>query len=84
MHADVIVYQMRNIKAKLLADPGTDVNAFLDELVERQEILSGPLGSLEADSIVRDMLLPASPTLSTVGLASQSAAQQQQQQQQRN
>jgi hypothetical protein len=76
--ADAIVYQMHNIKAQLLADPGTDVNAFLDELVERQEILSDPLGSLEADSIVRDMLLTASPPLSAVAPPSKSAAQQQQ------
>lgn len=54
--AEAIVYQMRNIHGQVLADPGMDVNSFLDDLVERQEILVDPLGELEADQVVRQLL----------------------------
>ena len=54
--AEAIVYQMRNIHGQVLADPGMDVNSFLDDLVERQEILVDPLGELEADQVVHELL----------------------------
>jgi hypothetical protein len=54
--ADAIVYQMQNIHGQVLADPGVDVNAFLDEMVEKHELLTDPLGDLEADQEIREFL----------------------------
>lgn len=54
--ADAIVDQLRNVHSQALADPGMNVNAFLDDLVERQEILNDPLGSLEADQLIDQFL----------------------------
>ncbi len=56
--ADAIVYQMRNIHSQALADPGMNANAFLESLIERQEILVDPIGELEADHVVQEMLHP--------------------------
>jgi len=56
--ADAIVYQLRNLHGQLLADPGTNVTGFLDDLVERQEILADPLGELEADRTIHELLHP--------------------------
>jgi hypothetical protein len=60
--ADAVVYQLRNLHGQVLADPGTDVTGFLDDLVERQEILADPLAELEADRTVREMLRPRAST----------------------
>ncbi len=49
--ADAIVHQMRNIHGQVLADPGMNMNSFLDELVERQEILADPLGMMDMDGL---------------------------------
>ncbi|ACY17577.1 hypothetical protein [Haliangium ochraceum] len=54
--ADAIVDQLRNVHSQVLADPGMNVNSFLDDLVERQEILNDPLGALEADQLIDDFL----------------------------
>jgi hypothetical protein len=54
--ADAIVYQMRNIHGQVVADPGVDVNAFLEDMVEKHELMADPIGELEADQAVRDML----------------------------
>jgi len=54
--ADAIVYQMQNLHGQVLADPGVDVNAFLDEMVEKHELLADPLGDLEADQEIREFL----------------------------
>lgn len=54
--ADAIVYQMRNIHGQVLADPGVNVNAFLEDMVEKHELMADPLGELEADQAVREML----------------------------
>ena len=54
--AEAIVYQMRNVQGQVLADPGMDVNAFLDDLVERQEIMVDPLGALEADNDLNELI----------------------------
>ncbi|MCG8422752.1 MAG: hypothetical protein MJE77_32965 [Proteobacteria bacterium] len=56
--AETIVYQMRNIYSQVLADPGMDVNAYLDDMVERHEILVDPLGSLEAEHLLENILNP--------------------------
>ena len=58
--ADTIVYQMRNIHSQVLADPGVDVNDFLEDMMEKNELLADPLGELEADQAVRELL--QSPT----------------------
>jgi hypothetical protein len=57
--ADAIVYQMQNIHGQVLADPGANVNAFLDEMVEKHELLADPLGDLEADQEIREFLRPS-------------------------
>lgn len=54
--ADAIAYQLRNLHGQVLTDPGTDVTSFLDDLVERQDILADPLGDLEADRTVHELL----------------------------
>lgn len=54
--ADTIVYQMRNIHSQVLADPGVDVNNFLEDMLEKNELLADPLGELEADQAVRELL----------------------------
>jgi len=54
--ADAIVYQMRNVYGQVLADPGVNVNAFLEDLAEKHELLADPLGDLEADQSVRELL----------------------------
>ena len=47
---------MRNIHGQVLADPGVNVNAFLEDMVEKHELMADPLGELEADQAVREML----------------------------
>ena len=54
--AEAIVYQLRNLKGQVLADPGVNVNAFLEDLVEKHEIMADPLSELEADQAVREIL----------------------------
>ncbi|MEM9491002.1 MAG: hypothetical protein AAGC55_17770, partial [Myxococcota bacterium] len=54
--AEAILEQLRNVHSQALSDPGMNVNAFLDDLVERQEILNDPLGALEADQLVDEFL----------------------------
>ncbi len=54
--ADSIVYQMRNIHGQVLADPGTDVNSFLEDIAEKHDLLADPLAELEADQAVREIL----------------------------
>jgi predicted DNA-binding transcriptional regulator len=54
--AETIVYQMRDIHGQALADPGMNVHAFLEDLLEKQELMADPLGDLEADRAVRELL----------------------------
>jgi len=54
--ADAIVYQMRNIHGQVLADPGTDVNSFLEDMAEKHDLLADPIAELEADQAVREIL----------------------------
>ncbi len=56
--AETIVNQMRNIHSQVLADPGTNVTAYLGDLVERHEILVDPLGTLEAEHLLDDLVEP--------------------------
>lgn len=54
--AETIVYQMRDIYGQALADPGMNVNTFLEDLLTKQELMADPLGDLEADRAVRELL----------------------------
>ena len=54
--AETIVYQMRNIQSQVLADPGMNVNAYLDDMVERHEILSDPIGTLESEHLLDGLM----------------------------
>jgi len=56
--AETIVDQMRNIHSQVLADPGTNVTAYLGDLVERHDILVDPLGTLEAEHLLDDLVEP--------------------------
>ena len=57
--ADTIVYQMQNIHSQVLADPGMNVTSFLEQVVERHEMLVDPIGTLEADHLLEGVLDPA-------------------------
>jgi hypothetical protein len=63
--AEAIVYQMQNLHGQVLADPGVDVNAFLDEVVQKHELLADPLGDLEADQEIREFLQSSAVPRST-------------------
>jgi hypothetical protein len=54
--AETIVYQMRDIYGQALADPGMNVHSFLEDLLVKQELMADPLGDLEADRAVRELL----------------------------
>jgi hypothetical protein len=54
--ADAIVYQMRNIYGQVVADPGADVNSFLEDMAEKHDLLADPIAELEADQAVREIL----------------------------
>jgi hypothetical protein len=54
--ADTVVYQMRNFYGQVLADPGADVSSFLEDMLEKHEMMADPLGELEADQTVREIL----------------------------
>jgi hypothetical protein len=54
--AETIIYQMRDIYGQALADPGMNVHAFLEDLLVKQELMADPLGDLEADRAVRELL----------------------------
>ena len=56
--ADTIVDQMRNIHSQVLADPGTNVTSYLGDLVERHDIMVDPLGTLEAEHLLDDLVEP--------------------------
>lgn len=54
--AEAIPYQLRNLHSQLLTDPGTEVHAMLDDMIERNDMLADPLSDLRADDAVRDFL----------------------------
>jgi hypothetical protein len=56
--AEATVHQLRNIHSQVLADPGMNVNAMLDEMIERREMLADPIDDLASDQLVREYLQP--------------------------
>lgn len=54
--AAAIVQQLRNIHAQVLADPGMNVNAALDEMMSRQVAITDPLQEATADRMVEEFL----------------------------
>ena len=50
------VQQLRQIHGQVLTDPGLDMTTMLNDLMEKQELLTDPLGQLAADQMVRDVL----------------------------
>ncbi len=66
--ADAIVDQLRHVHSQALTDPGMNVNAFLNDLVERQEILNDPMGMLQSDGdeLLRDLVSPAADARTVV------------------
>ena len=65
--ADASVQQLRQIHGQVLADPGVDMSTVLDDLMEKQELLTDPLGQLAADQMVRDVL-SATPLQAPAGV----------------
>jgi len=66
--AEALPHQLRNVQTQVLTDPGSEVHAMLDEMLERNDLLSDPLADLAADDAVRELLtdaMPASPAAST-------------------
>jgi hypothetical protein len=59
--ADAIVNQVRQIHSQVLADPGTEVTTMLDQMLERQELFSDPIGELSAEQLVRRYLDEPAP-----------------------
>lgn len=58
--AEASVQQLRQIHGQVLADPGVDMTTVLDDMMEKQELLTDPLGQLAADQMVREVLTGAS------------------------
>ncbi len=57
--AEASVQQLRQIHGQVLADPGLDMTTVLDDMMEKQELLTDPLGQLAADQMVREVLTGA-------------------------
>lgn len=57
--AEASVQQLRQIHGQVLADPGIDMTTVLDDMMEKQELLTDPLGQLAADQMVREVLTGA-------------------------
>lgn len=51
-----MAHQLRHIHGQVLANPGQDVHAMLDEIAGQQEIMGDPLAQLSADQAVRELL----------------------------
>lgn len=54
--ADAIYYQLHNVHSQVLADPGTNVQGILDDMIQKNDMMADPLGQLETDQLIRDML----------------------------
>ena len=54
--AQDMAYQVRNMHAQVLANPGQDVHAMLDEMASAQEMMGDPLTNLSAYQFVRQFL----------------------------
>jgi hypothetical protein len=57
--AEALPHQLRNVQTQVLTDPGTEVHAMLDDMLERNDLLSDPLADLAADDAVRELLTGA-------------------------
>lgn len=57
--AEAIPHQLRNLHSQVLTDPGTQVHAMLDQMIERNDMLADPLSDLSADEAVREFLAEA-------------------------
>lgn len=54
--ADALPHQLRNVQTQVLTDPGSEVHAMLDDMLERNDLLSDPLADLADDDAVRQLL----------------------------
>ncbi len=54
--AQDMAHQIRHIHGQVLANPGQDVHAMLDEMAGQQEMMGDPLAHLGADQLVREFL----------------------------
>lgn len=54
--AQDMAHQVRHIHGQVLANPGQDVHAMLDEMAGQQEMMGDPLAHLSADQFVREFL----------------------------
>lgn len=59
--AEASLQQLRQIHGQVLADPGLDMTTVLNDMMEKQELLTDPLGQLAADQMVREVLSAAAP-----------------------
>jgi hypothetical protein len=59
--AEAIPQQLRNVHSQVLTDPGSEVHALLDDMIERNDMLSDPLADLAADDAVRELLSQSAP-----------------------
>lgn len=64
--AEAIVHHLRQLHGQVLADPGLDVTSALNDMIERQEILTDPLGQLAADQVVQEFLRKPSAHVDTL------------------
>lgn len=66
--AEASVQQLRQIHGQVLADPGLDMTTVLDDMMEKQELLTDPLGQLAADQMVREVLSGAANVSAPAGV----------------
>jgi hypothetical protein len=59
--ADAIPQQLRNLHSQVLTDPGSEVHAMLNDMIERNDMLADPLADLAADEAVRELLEQPEP-----------------------
>jgi hypothetical protein len=56
--AEALPHQLRNLHGQLLTEPAFEVHGVLEEMLERNELLSDPLEELKSDASVRELLEP--------------------------
>jgi len=61
--AEALPHQLRDLHAQLLSEPGSEVHAALDDMLERSALLADPLADLSTDEAMRELLgtAPARP-----------------------
>jgi hypothetical protein len=57
--AEALPHQLRNVQTQVLTDPGSEVHAMLDDMLERNDLLSDPLADLADDEAVRELITDA-------------------------